>query len=58
MKIRVKFEKEYDSEEFYSGLDQEELDEITFAQFKEGIIDEMYDYTNEIIDLSTFELIN
>ena len=58
MKIRVKFEKEYDSEDFYSGFDQEERDAVTFAQFKEGIVDEMYDYTNEIIDLATFELVD
>jgi hypothetical protein len=58
MKIRVKFEKEYDSEEFYSGFDQEERAALTFEQFKEGIVDEMFDYTNEIIDLSTFELVD
>lgn len=57
MIIRVKFEKDFDSEEFYSGFEPEELSEITFEQFKEAIIYELYDYTNEVVDLATFEIV-
>ncbi len=56
MKIRITIEKDYDSDEFYNGSDPEELEELTVQQFKDGIIDELYDYPEELIDLIKFEI--
>ena len=43
MKIKVTFEKEFDSDEFYYGADPEDIKYLTFEQFKDGI----YDYLDE-----------
>lgn len=56
MKILVKFEKEYDSDEFYSGLSEDELADITFEEFKVGIVMDMQDYPGDLVDLATFEI--
>ena len=37
MKIKVTFEKEFDSDEFYYGVDPEDIKDLTFEQFKDGI---------------------
>ena len=55
MKIKVTYEKIFDSDEHYIFLDKEELEEITFEQFKDGIIMDIQDYPNEIIDELKFE---
>lgn len=57
MKIKLTIEKVFDSNEFYEGLDPEELDEITFEEFKYGIIDTLYDYPGDILDHANFEII-
>lgn len=41
MKIKVTFEKIFDSNEFYNGCDPEDLEDLTFEQFKDGIYDEL-----------------
>ena len=43
MKIKVTFEREFDSDEFYNGASPEDLEDLTFEQFKDGI----YDYLDE-----------
>ena len=43
MKIKVTFEREFDSDEFYYGADPEDIKDLTFEQFKDGI----YDYLDE-----------
>jgi len=43
MRIKVTFEKEFDSDEFYYGADLEDIKDLTFEQFKDGI----YDYLDE-----------
>lgn len=57
MKILVKFEKEYDSDEFYAGCSEEELADITFEEFKVGIVMDMHDYPGDLVELATFEII-
>jgi len=57
MKIRITIEKDYDSDEFYSGSDPEELEELTVQQFKDGIIEDLYDYPTYLIDLVKFEIV-
>lgn len=51
MKIKVTFEKIYDSDEFYDGVDEEVLSQITEEYFKEGIEMHLYDY----MDLDDFK---
>ena len=41
MKIKVTFEREFDSDEFYYGADPEDIKDLTFEQFKDGIYDEL-----------------
>ena len=41
MKIKVTFEREFDSDEFYNGSSTEDLEDLTFEQFKDGIYDEL-----------------
>lgn len=41
MKIKVTFEREFDSDEFYNGASPEDLEDLTFEQFKDGIYDEL-----------------
>ena len=41
MKIKVTFEREFDSNEFYNGSTPEDLEKLTFEQFKDGILDEL-----------------
>lgn len=43
MKIKVTFEREFDSDEFYYGVNPEDIKDLTFEQFKDGI----YDYLDE-----------
>ena len=43
MKIKVTFEKVFDSAEFYNGSTPEDLAELTFEQFKDGVYDELDD---------------
>ena len=33
MKIKVTFEREFDSDEFYYGADPEDIKDLTFEQF-------------------------
>lgn len=51
MKIRVTFEKIYDSDKFYDGVDEEALSQITEGYFKEGIEMDLYEY----VDLANFK---
>lgn len=55
MKIKVTYEKIFDSNEHYAFLDEEELKELTFEQFKDGIVMDIEDYPEEIIDELKFE---
>lgn len=48
MKIKITYEKVFDSFEFYDGLDAEELAEITINDFKSDLID--YLYEDEFLD--------
>jgi hypothetical protein len=57
MKVKVTFERIYDSNKFYEGLDEKELSSIDFKDFKVGIIDDIYDYPEDIIDSMNFEKI-
>ena len=50
MKIKVTFEKEFDSDEFYGFLDEEDLKEITFESFKEGILQDLIEYPYEDLE--------
>ena len=51
MKVKVTYEKEFDSNEFYEGAPQEELDKLTHDQFVDGIIEYLCDW----IDMDDFE---
>ena len=55
MKIKVTFEKIYDSDDFYDGISEEDLKDLTFDQFKEGLIMELQDYPEDIIEYLEFE---
>lgn len=55
MKIKVTFEREFDSDEFYSGISEEDLKDLTFDQFKEGLIIELQNYPEDIIEYLEFE---
>ena len=50
MKIKVTFEKEFDSNEFYGFLDEEDLKGITFEEFKEEIIQDLIEYPYENLE--------
>lgn len=50
MKIKVTFEKEFDSNEFYGFLDEEGLKRITFEEFKEEIIQDLIEYPYENLE--------
>lgn len=50
MKIKVTFEKEFDSNEFYGFLDEEDLKRITFEEFKEEIIQDLIEYPYENLE--------
>ena len=50
MKIKVTFEKEFDSNEFYVFLDEEDLKRITFEEFKEEIIQDLIEYPYENLE--------
>jgi len=51
MKIKVTYEKEFDSNEFYEGAPQDELDKLTYNQFTDGVLEYLYDW----IDMDDFE---
>jgi len=51
MKIKVTYEKEFDSNEFYEGAPQDELDKLTYNQFVDGVIEYLCDW----IDMDDFE---
>lgn len=55
MKIRITIEKEYDSDDFYYGISPEVLETLTVKQFEEGIIENFYDYPEELINLIKFK---
>lgn len=55
MKIKVTFEKIYDSDDFYGGFSEEDLKDLTFDQFREGLIMELQDYPEDIIEYLEFE---
>lgn len=55
MKIKVTFEREFDSDEFYNGASPEDLEDLTFEQFREGLIMELQDYPEDIIEYLEFE---
>lgn len=55
MKIKVTFEREFDSDEFYGGISEEDLKDLTFDQFKEGLIMELQNYPEDIIEYLEFE---
>lgn len=55
MKIKVTFEKIYDADDFYGGISEEDLKDLTFDQFKEGLIMELQDYPEDIIEYLEFE---
>jgi hypothetical protein len=57
MIIQVRFEKDYDSKDFFSEADPEDLSKLTFHQFKEEIINEIYECPNEIINSLTFKIV-
>lgn len=38
MKIKITFEKIYDSDEFYAESDIEDLENLTFEQFRESLL--------------------
>ena len=50
MKIKVTFEKEFDSNEFYGFLDKEDLKEITFEEFKDAILQDLIEYPYENLE--------
>lgn len=58
MKIKVTFEKVYDASEFYKDCSVEMLPYLEFDQFKEGIIMDIVEYPDEIIDFMKFEEVN
>ena len=55
MKIKVTFEKIYDSDDFYDGISEEDLKDLTFDQFGERLIMELRDYPEDIIEYLEFE---
>jgi hypothetical protein len=55
MKIKVTYEKVFDSDEFYNGS-TEDLAELTFEQFKDEIYDELDD-DRYLIEAFKFEKI-
>ena len=55
MKIKVTFEKIYDSDDFYDGISEEDLKDLTFDQFREGLINDLRYYPEDIIEYLEFE---
>ena len=49
MKIKVTFEKIYDSDDFYDGISEEDLKDLTFDQFGERLIMELRYNPEDII---------
>lgn len=58
MKIKVTYEEIYDSHDFYAFDDEEDLSDLTFEQFSEGLRDTFNNYPEDIIDFLKFEKIN
>jgi hypothetical protein len=57
MKIKVIWEKTFDSDEFYNGFSEGEIGELTEEQFIDGILDELEENPYEIISEMKTELI-
>lgn len=55
MKIKVTFEKIYDSDKFYIDFTEEDMKGLTFREFQDGILMDIQDYPDEIIDDLIFE---
>ena len=58
MKIKVTYEEIYDSRDFYAFDDEEDLNDLTFEQFSEGLRDTFNNNSEDIIDFLKFEKIN
>ena len=41
MKIKVTYEKVFDSNEFYSDYDLDDLKDLNFKSFKDGILEDL-----------------
>jgi len=58
MKIKVSFEKIFDSDEFYMGAPLEDLEDLNFESFIDGIEQDLCEYTWENLEYNLkYELI-
>ena len=57
MRIRVTYDKIYNSDEFYEGESKEFLKSVVLRDFKPDIVDYIYDFTDNIIKELTFKVI-
>ena len=57
MKIKVTFEKIFDSNEFYSHCDAEDLEDLTYDDFVFGIQETYIEFPEDAIEELKYELI-
>lgn len=58
MKIKVTWEKIFDSKEFYHGASEEDLTYLSEEAFKDGIYQQFEDDPYDIMDVLKFEVVN